>query len=92
MRSYRTFSPLPSFAFGFGSRPSTRSRRAGGMFSVPLVLQVTLTGRYPAHCPAEFGLSSRLRTLRRSGASSSGSLRRSVLKIWPLSLTEKASQ
>ena len=28
------------------------------MFSVPLVLQVTLTGRYPAHCPAEFGLSS----------------------------------
>src|SRR5499426_1632641 len=22
------------------------------------VLQVTLTGRYPAHCPAEFGLSS----------------------------------
>jgi len=30
----------------------------GGMFSVPLVLQVTLTGRYPAHCPVEFGLSS----------------------------------
>jgi hypothetical protein len=27
-------------------------------------LQVTLTGRYPAHCPAEFGLSSRLRALR----------------------------
>src|SRR6478672_9860639 len=24
-------------------------------------LQVALTGRYPAHCPAEFGLSSRLR-------------------------------
>src|SRR5207342_2590038 len=23
-------------------------------------LQVTLTGRYPAHCPAEFGLSSHL--------------------------------
>ena len=30
-------------------------------------LQVTLTGRYPAHCPAEFGLSSPARTsLRRS--------------------------
>src|SRR5205814_7566037 len=26
------------------------------------VLQVTLTGRYPAHCPAEFGLSSLLRS------------------------------
>src|ERR1700730_8211080 len=24
-------------------------------------LQVALTGRYPAHCPAEFGLSTRLR-------------------------------
>ena len=34
------------------------SVRRGGIFSVPLVLQVTLTGRYPAHCPAEFGLSS----------------------------------
>src|SRR5262249_33977807 len=32
------------------------------------VLQVALTGRYPAHCPAEFGLSSRLRALRRFGA------------------------
>ena len=30
----------------------------GGIFSVPLVLQVALTGRYPAHCPVEFGLSS----------------------------------
>jgi hypothetical protein len=38
-----------------------------GMFSVPLILQVTLTGRYPAHCPAEFGLSSRLRLRLRRG-------------------------
>jgi len=30
----------------------------GGIFSVPLVRQVTLPGRYPAHCPSEFGLSS----------------------------------
>jgi hypothetical protein len=28
------------------------------MFSVPLIRQVTLPGRYPAHCPLEFGLSS----------------------------------
>ena len=27
-------------------------------------LRVAPTGRYPAHCPAEFGLSSRLRSLR----------------------------
>src|SRR5688572_8175604 len=33
-------------------------RDRGGIFSVPLVRQVTLPGRYPAHCPAEFGLSS----------------------------------
>jgi hypothetical protein len=39
-------------------RAEAHSAKAGGMFSVPLVLQVTLTGRYPAHCPAEFGLSS----------------------------------
>ena len=30
----------------------------GGIFSVPLVLRVAPTGNYPAHCPAEFGLSS----------------------------------
>jgi hypothetical protein len=30
------------------------------VFSVPLVLRVAPTGRYPAHCPAEFGLSSHL--------------------------------
>ena len=33
--------------------------RRSGIFSVPLVLRVAPTGRYPAHCPAEFGLSSR---------------------------------
>src|SRR6185295_14712903 len=53
------------------------------------VLQVALTGRYPAHCPAEFGLSSlrlaagsrrplaqgKPRTERRIERRSSGSLR-----------------
>ena len=43
-----------------------RIARSRGMFSVPLSFRVAPTGRYPAHCPAEFGLSSRLRppTLR----------------------------
>ena len=31
---------------------------AGGIFSVPLVRRVAPPGNYPAHCPAEFGLSS----------------------------------
>jgi hypothetical protein len=49
VRSYRTFSPLLTFALaGFGGR----------YVFCATVLQVTLTGRYPAHCPAEFGLSS----------------------------------
>src|SRR5258708_16129312 len=73
VRSYRTFSPLPTFArwalrperatAGKPSRacPTKRvSAKSGGIFSVPLVLRVAPTGRYPAHCPAEFGLSSRL--------------------------------
>jgi hypothetical protein len=35
-----------------------RGEPKGGIFSVPLVLRVAPTGNYPAHCPAEFGLSS----------------------------------
>ena len=50
VRSYRTFSPLPASA--------PEGATAGGIFSVPLVLQVAPTGNYPAHCPVEFGLSS----------------------------------
>ena len=44
-----------------------RSRRAseGGIFSVPLFRQVALPGRYPAHCPSEFGLSSPSATSQR---------------------------
>ena len=67
VRSYRTISPLLAYAFRLRRskpmRPATPKRakhaKAGGIFSVPLVLQVALTGRYPAHCPSEFGLSSR---------------------------------
>ena len=60
VRSYRTFSPLPE------------PRGPGGMFSVALSVESTHSaknarvghppGRYPAHCSAEFGLSSRLST------------------------------
>jgi len=49
VRSYRTFSPLP------------RRCRQGGMLSVALSVNRVSTrtpGRYPAHCSAEFGLSS----------------------------------
>src|SRR5262249_9534972 len=42
------------------------------------VLRVAPTGCYPAHCPAEFGLSSRLRASR-DGGRSSGSLRQFIL-------------
>ena len=49
------------------------------------VLRVAPTGSYPAHCPAEFGLSSlHLRALRRfGGRRSSGSLRSSVIVGYP---------
>jgi hypothetical protein len=52
VRSYRTFSPLPEPC------------GPGGMFSVALSVQPAWAGRpgrYPAHCSAEFGLSSVLR-------------------------------
>jgi len=51
--------------------PKLAARRAesegGRCLFCATFLQVTLTGRYPAHCPAEFGLSSRrsLRSRRR---------------------------
>ena len=49
----------------------------GGLFSVALAVRWSCDhrpGRYPAHCPAEFGLSSPLRRLRREGQRSSGRL------------------
>ncbi len=67
VRSYRTFSPLPAFALaGFGAA-SLSTCRWLYVFCATF-LQVTLTGRYPAHCPAEFGLSSPPCTFRRFGA------------------------
>ena len=44
VRSYRTFPPLPAYTGGF---------RFYDTFP-----EVTLAGRYPAHCPVEPGLSS----------------------------------
>jgi len=46
--SYSTFSPLP----GAETDP-------GGLLFCGTFLEVSLTGRYPASCPAEPGLSSR---------------------------------
>ncbi len=54
-------------------RATARLRRSG-IFSVPLVLRVAPTGRYPAHCPAEFGLSSHCARLREVSRRLSGSL------------------
>ena len=64
----------------FHPYPSTRVRlapdaRSGRYVFCATVLQVTLTGRYPAHCPAEFGLSSLERCTRNTQRRSSGSLR-----------------
>src|SRR5262245_33223809 len=104
VRSYRTFSPLPTFALrpsGSGLRrgwPTTLERphceapdwrepaapklearsaesEGGRCIFCATVLRVAPTGRYPAHCPAEFGLSSRHGALRRLGPRSSVSLR-----------------
>jgi hypothetical protein len=75
VRSYRTFSPLPASALaGFGAAGLATCRWL--CIFCATFLQVALTGRYPAHCPAEFGLSSHLRALRRFGGRSSDSLRR----------------
>src|SRR5262249_60292877 len=49
---YLTVSPFPP-------RHPCGHRRCGGLFSVALVREVSLPGRYPAPCPAEPGLSSR---------------------------------
>ena len=57
VRSYRTFSPL--LAFAACAAPAER------YVFCATVLRVTPTGNYPAHCPPEFGLSSRLRPPQR---------------------------
>jgi hypothetical protein len=41
---------------------ASEGREGGRYVFCATFLQVTLTGRYPAHCPAEFGLSSRRST------------------------------
>ena len=60
------------------TRPSPCRATAGRYVFCATFLQVTLTGRYPAHCPTEFGLSSP-RTRRTERAQRpSGWLRRNV--------------
>src|SRR3954454_4866892 len=58
VRSYRTFSPLPIVAL---------AGEDGRYIFCATFLRVAPTGRYPAHCPTEFGLSSRLVRLRPFG-------------------------
>jgi hypothetical protein len=60
----------------FHPYPSTRrllaeASRSGRYIFCATVRQVTLPGRYPAHCPSEFGLSSRFRA---EGATADGRL------------------
>ena len=83
VRSYRTFSPLLAFALRasakqavasvlaeFESLPRRSPKDEGGRYVFcATFLQVALTGRYPAHCPAEFGLSSRVAVLRTAATS-----------------------
>jgi len=93
VRSYRTFSPLlqawPGSAAALersrrarsSARPlpacSRTGPRLGRYVFCATFLQVTLTGRYPAHCPAEFGLSSPPRRLPRRGRRGTTAARRS---------------
>ena len=85
VRSYRTFSPLPSSARRSPSGPgelrrgkpsaglprrSAHCAKSGRYIFCATFLQVTLTGRYPAHCPAEFGLSSLPAVPLRTGGNS----------------------
>jgi hypothetical protein len=82
VRSYRTFSPLPASALsGFGAAGLATCRWL--CIFCATFLQVALTGRYPAHCPSEFGLSSRRSAVRREGGRSSGLLRRCYLFFLP---------
>src|SRR5260370_29312796 len=54
--------------------PYPPSREVGRYIFCATVLQVTLTGRYPPHCPAEFGVSSPPSPLRTSATRPSGPL------------------
>ena len=67
---FHPYPPPPFAARGHpveACRAASRAREGRYVFCATF-LRVTLTGRYPAHCPAEFGLSSRLRRERSSGS------------------------
>jgi hypothetical protein len=57
---------------GLSARTRAEGLAQSGIFSVPLIRQVALPGRYPAHCPVEFGLSSQSSTSRLRGVPGSG--------------------
>jgi hypothetical protein len=85
VRSYRTFSPLPAAALSSRGAASLATCRWLCIFCATF-LQVALTGRYPAHCPSEFGLSSHPAPERRECGRSSGLLRRRPPSREPLIL------
>ena len=77
-RAVRLVRRAPTTADPRGPAPPKRRRREGGRYIFcATFLQVTLTGRYPAHCPAEFGLSSPPRRLPRRGRRGTTAARRS---------------
>src|SRR5712691_11891103 len=63
--------------------PCGAARFVGRYVFCATVLQVALTGRYPAHCPAEFGLSSLYLRARRCGLA----LRRTAV-VWLAAKTQ----
>jgi len=64
-RRYRRRGALLPHLFTLTLRLGACAPRSGRYFFCATVRQVTLPGRYPAHCPSEFGLSSpRLTTTR----------------------------
>ena len=84
------FHPYPTFA---------PAGKGGRYIFCATILQVTLTGRYPAHCPAEFGLSSPVakgfspfsQGTPPKGAVPSFSQRRSSDRLRHTSVTQKGS-
>jgi hypothetical protein len=86
VRSYRTFSPLP------------RRCRRGGIFSVALSVERSQLsqpegppGRYPAHCSAEFGLSSPPARRREKRPSGPAAYRNHYIRTHPQGLPFAAS-
>ena len=69
---------------------ASKGREGGRYIFCATFLQVTLTGRYPAHCPMEFGLSSRLRAHRALRRARPASARRDVKPLCDADLSRRS--